>query len=275
MKKRMRYFVLMAFLIGMLASTGDAAPSEILELEVPIIMYHSLAGTSGSTSISAEAFEADLKYLQENGFEAVTLSQLVDFVHHAVPLPKRPVVLSFDDGYYNNYALALPLAEAYHMPIVLAVIGKDTALWSTNPYEDMRHGHVTWAEISEMAESGFVEIANHTWDLHKNECGRRGASIRAGEDISAYHAVLREDIGRLQDMLTEHSGVTPIAFVYPFGANCSEATELLEELGFLVTLSCVEGINTLIQDDKACLYDLKRYNRTAERSVEDIFALLF
>ena len=274
MEKRMRYFVLMAFLIGILASTGEAALSESLELEVPIIMYHSLAGTSGSTSISAEAFEADLKYLQENGFEAVTLSQLVDFVHHAVPLPKRPVVLSFDDGYYNNYALALPLAEAYEMPIVIAVIGKDTERWSINPSEDMRHGHVTWAEIAEMVESGFVEMANHTWDLHKNECGRRGASIRTGEDISAYHAVLREDIGRLQGMLTERSGVTPIAFVYPFGANCPEATALLEELGFLVTLSCVEGVNSLMQGDKACLYDLKRYNRTTERSVEDIFVLM-
>ena len=273
MKQRMRYFVLMLFLIGLLSSTASATSPEPAMVEVPMIMYHSLTGSGGSTSISVEAFEMDLKYLQENGFEAVTLSQLADFVHHAVPLPKRPVVLSFDDGYYNNYALGVPLAEAYQMPMVIAVIGKDTALWSINPSEDMRHGHVTWTEISQMVESGFVEIANHTWDLHKNECGRRGASIRVGEDISAYHAVLREDIGRLQEALTEYCGVTPIAFVYPFGAICPEASELLEELGFLLTLSCEEGINKITQGDAACLYNLKRYNRTAERSVEEIFAL--
>jgi len=242
-------------------------------VEVPIIMYHSLAGAGQSdTSISGEQFEADLQYLREHGYTAVTLSQLVDFVHHGIPLPERSVVLSFDDGYWNNYSIGLPLVRAYDMPFVLSVIGRDTEVWSENPAESLRHGHVTWGQIQEMADSGLVEIANHTWDLHRNANGRKGAQIRPGEDFAAYAQVLREDVGRLQAVLAKRAGITPTSFVYPFGATCPEGTEVLREMGFLATLSCYDGVNTLTRGELDCLYDLRRYNRSPGRSVEEILA---
>jgi len=240
-------------------------------VQVPIIMYHSLAGAGGSsTSIDSGQFELDLQYLREHGYEAVTLSQLVDFVHHDGALPERPVVLTFDDGYWNNYSIGLPLAKAYAMPFVLSVIGRDTEIWSQQWSENLRHGHVTWEQIREMADSGLVEIANHTWDLHKTEHGRKGAQIRPGESLEQYAAVLQADLGRLQEALTERVGITPISFVYPFGATCPEGTEVLREMGFLATLSCYDGVNTLVRGNPDCLYDLRRYNRPPDRSVEEI-----
>jgi len=262
---------ILACALALLAAAVSPEPSTV---QVPIIMYHSLSGSGNSTSIDGKSFEADLHYLQTHGFEAVTLSQLADFVHHNIPLPPRPVVLTFDDGYYNNYAVGLPLAQLYSMPIVVSVIGKNTEIWSETPYADMRHGHVTWAQICEMVHSGLVEIANHTWDLHKNENGRKGAAIRPGEGIAQYRALLEADIGRLQAALKEHCNITPIGFVYPFGATCPEATDILAEMGFLVTLSPHDGINTLTHGDTACLYNLRRYNRTPGRSVEAILTPL-
>jgi len=256
---------LMGFLL--LGAGGQNADT----VAVPIIMYHSLAGAGGSdTSISGEQFEADLQYLREHGYRAVTISQLVNFVHHGIALPEQPVVLTFDDGYWNNYTIGLPLAQAYDMPFVLSVIGRDTEIWSENPAESLRHGHVTWAQIQEMADSGLVEIANHTWDLHQNANGRKGAQIRPDEDFAAYAEVLRKDVGRLQTALTEQVGITPTSFVYPFGATCSEGNQVLREMGFLATLSCYDGVNTLVPGDLDCLYDLRRYNRPPNRSVGEI-----
>lgn len=267
----MRKRILLLSLAGLLFLGAGMQGADTIE--VPIIMYHSLAGAGKSgTSISGEMFEADLQYLRENGYTAVTLLQLVDFVHHGVPLPERPVVLTFDDGYWNNYSIGLPLAKAYDMPFVLSVIGRDTEIWSENPAESLRHGHVTWAQIQEMADSGLVEIANHTWDLHQNANGRKGAQIRPGESVAQYAAVLREDVGRLQTALAERVGTLPVSFVYPFGATCPEGTEVLREMGFLVTLSCYDGMNTLTQGEFDCLYDLRRYNRSPERSVGEILA---
>ena len=249
---------------------GELVPPVPETAEVPIIMYHSLAGSGKSTAISGEAFEKDLQYLQESGYEAVTLQALAAFVHQGEALPKKPVLLTFDDGYYNNYSVGFPLIKQYDTPIVISIIGKDTEIWSEIPAKDEKNGHLTWDEIREMAETGLVEIANHTWDLHKTEGGRKGVAMKAGEDRAQYREMLREDIGRLQESLAQNSGVHPIAFTYPFGKTCPEATEELARMGFYATLACHDGMNILLQGDAPSLFELHRYNRTPERSLEEI-----
>ena len=269
MKRFIMYLSL--FVLCVAFSSASIAAASVADMKnVPIFMYHSLAGAGAETSVSADEFEADLRYLKENGYQAVTLSRLVDFVYHAAPLPENPVVLTFDDGYYNNLAVGLPLAQRYQMPIVVSVIGKDTEIWSENPAEHMRYGHLTWAQIQEMAQSGYAEIANHTWDLHKNENGRKGIRIRAGESSAQYRAILQEDVGKLQTKLQEHCGITPTAFVYPFGATCPEALEILQEMDFLLTLTCQDGENQIKAGEPACLYELNRCHRTAKRPVQII-----
>ncbi|MCL2562909.1 MAG: polysaccharide deacetylase family protein [Oscillospiraceae bacterium] len=267
----MRKICICFAIIGLLLCTpileAQAVPENV---QVPVIMYHSLAGAGANTSISGAEFEADLQYLQEMGYQSVTLADLAGFVHHGTDLPERPVVLTFDDGYWNNYSVGLPLAQKYSMPIVISVIGKDTEIWSEIPSTDLQHGHVTWDQIREMAASGLVEIANHTWDLHKHADGRKGAAIRPGEDAADYRMVLQEDAGKLQRLLTERCGVMPIAFVYPFGRMCDEAEAILGEMGFLATLSCRDGVNAIVRGDGACLFGLRRFERTPGRGAQGI-----
>jgi len=237
-------------------------------------MYHSLAGNIGDTSISKEEFEADLRYLNEAGFQSVTITQLIDFVHHGIRLPPHPIVLTFDDGYWNNYSIGFPLAVKYDMPIVVSVIGKDTEIWSANGAKDNRHGHLSWGQISEMHTSGYVEIGNHTWDLHQTEHGRHGTKICPGESLASYRSVLKYDLAFLQAELLSRCNVVPATFVYPFGATCPEALVLLKEMGFQATLTCNEGINEITQNNPSTLFELKRFNRTPNRSVQDILETL-
>ena len=271
MKKSSLYAVLAALVLLSGFITAPEAEQERPETaRVPIIMYHSLAGSGKSTAISGDAFEADLKYLRERGYEAVLPTALVEFVHRGGELPEKPVVLTFDDGYYNNYSVGLPLVKRYNTPIAVSVIGRDTEIWSEIPSTDERNGHLTWEQIGEMADTGLVEILNHTWDLHKEEAGRKGVAMKPGENRAQYGTMLREDVGRLQESLAQYSGLRPIGFTYPFGRTCPAATEELAQMGFSLTLACHDGENTLIRGEGSCLFELHRYNRTPDRSLKAI-----
>ena len=268
---------LIAFLLAillMLTPTAAAAPPG--EANVPIIMYHSLyERPTNEWNIFPAAFEEDLRYLRENGYTTVFISDLIDFVREGAPLPPRPIVLTFDDGYYNNFSQGMPMLEAYDARIVLSVIGSSTDHWSEHQDEtDERYGHLTWPQIAEMVASGRVELANHTQDLHKTKDGRKGCKMKTGEDFAAYSALLSADIGTLQNTIEQVTGARPQCFTYPFGAHCSKADEVLRELGFLVTLSCASGMNTLRAGDESTLWKLHRNNRTPDQSVEAILAKL-
>jgi len=238
-------------------------------VRVPIIMYHSITGKAQNPwAIPPSALEADLEYLSENGYTAVFISELIDFVHGRGTLPENPIVLTFDDGLYNNITLALPLIEKHDMRMVISIIGEPTQLFSETPDLSERYGHLSWEQMRDMLNSGRVEFANHTWALHSNERGRRGCCRKDGECFEEYRNLLIADLKRLQDALLENCGVVPATFTYPYGSKCPELLQILRELGFLATLSCGEGINLLTPGDTEVLYDLKRFNRDPDRSVE-------
>lgn len=245
-------------------------------VQVPIIMYHSLLNKSTNQwNISPEAFEKDLIYLSENGYQTVFMSDIIAYVYEGAPLPPKPIVLTFDDGYYNNYTKGLPLLEKYDMKIVLSVIGSNTEHWTEHPSDiDERYGHVTWTQIAEMVQSGHVELANHTWDLHHNNNGRNGCCRKKSESGDAYDKLLTEDVEALQVKLEEITGSRPECFTYPFGSRCPESWGVLKKSGFKANLSSTDGMNTLHVDDQECLDYMKRNNRTPKLSLETILKKL-
>lgn len=244
--------------------------------EVPILMYHGLTTKSSQVNdyfIPAETFEGDLAWLKENGYTAVTMQQLIDFVNDTagkISLPEKPVVITFDDGYYNNHKYATPVLEKYGMKAVLSVIGKACEDASQDEYRAEDYCNVTWSQLRDMAASGLWEIQNHTYDLHDIKYGRKGARMKSGESLSAYKKVLSDDLGMLQDKLKKVTGAEPAVFTWPYGAYTEESRSLLKEMGFQATLSCRSGINTLTRGDKDGLYLLKRNIRKPGASIESI-----
>jgi len=256
----------------MLAGPVYAAEQENESIRVPVIMYHSLLDKkTNQWNIPPQEFEKDLKYLSENGYEAVFISDLIAYVHTGAALPEKPVVLTFDDGYYNNLT-AIPHLEKYDMRIVLSVIGENSDHWTKHADEtDERYGHLTWPHISGMFESGRVELASHTQSMHKNKGGRNGCCRKKSENKEEYERVLTNDLETLQKKLEQISGIRPECFAYPFGSMCEDSDIVLRKLGFKATLSCVSGINVLRIGDADCLFRLRRNNRTPGESVETIF----
>lgn len=239
---------------------------------VPILMYHEVKLTNaGRDVITPGEFEEDLNYLKTAGYTTVTMGDLIDYVYDAKPLPEKPVVLTFDDGYLNNYVYVFPLLKKYHTKIVLSIIGKNTDDFTYIPDDNINYSHVTWKQLKEMSDSGLVEVQNHTYDLHKITRSRFGCGKRQGETQAHYEKALTDDLGRLQSEIRIFTGRTPTTFTYPYGKVSSDSLPILKEMGFKASLSCDYGVN-LLSDDPDTLFGLKRICRlhgvSAQKSID-------
>lgn len=229
------------------------------QYNVPILMYHSIGEKTGEYVISQEMFEKDLIKIKNAGYETITSADLIAFKEQGIPLPEKSVIIAFDDGYFNNYTYAFPLLKKYNMKAILSVVGKFSEEYnnSSQPLNN-NYSHIIYSQIREMSDSGLIEIANHSYDLHSIK-SRRGILRKKGESYEAYKSTLIGDVEKCNDILKNNCYVSPIAFTYPFGCVNKESSEIINSMGFKVTYGCEEGINKITQSHT--LKELKRYNR--------------
>jgi len=139
--------------------TPDGVPRR---MRVPILMYHYLSAPPPGAdavrrglSVSPEQFEQHLRYLREAGYETISLHDLALALQIGHPLPEHPIVLTFDDGYRDNYERAFPLLRAYGYTATFFLI--------TGFIDDGNEAYVTWDQVVEMHEAGMeIEAHGHT-----------------------------------------------------------------------------------------------------------------
>lgn len=234
---------------------------------VPIFMYHQIKNNSlGKNTISPYELESDLKYLSENGYNTISISQLINYVYNDDELPPNPVILTFDDGYLNTYVEVFPLLRKYNMKIVVSVIGKSLDDFSKVGHNDLKYYHMTWEQLKEMVDIGCAEIQNHSYDMHKYTNDRVGCRQAMSENYSNYKIYLENDLIKLQNEIENKIGIRPTTFTYPFGAYSKSTASILKELGFKASLSCNYGINK-ITDDPDSIFNLCRICREHGKSI--------
>lgn len=248
-----------------------AAASE--GVEVPVVMYHSMLkdeARHGQYVISPDEFESDLRYLRDHGYTTILIEDLIAYTKGG-SLPEKPVLLTFDDGYYNNYLYAFPLAQKYNAKFVISPIGRYSDLYTDTPDENAYYSHCTWEELREMAGSGLVEVQNHSYDLHESKGGALGMKKRPGETEDQYCQRLVEDLGKAQSAIGEKGGLPlPTALAYPFGAMSKSTPEIVKGMGFLCTLSCEEKVCRVTRDPGS-LFELGRFLRYSGISSQEFF----
>jgi len=268
--RKVAVFLLLA---AALLPTSARAAEEACEL--PILMYHQVKHkNSGKDAIQPWELEADLQYLAEEGYTTVTMAEVLAFVDEGTPLPEKPIMLTFDDGYWNNYLYVLPLLKEYNAKIVLSVIGKDADDFTQYHSTSIDHAKMTWDQIAEMAESGLVELQHHTYDLHDNSHFRIGCAQGRGESDEDYIRLLTEDTLRLQEDIHRRTGHIPTTLAYPYGKSSPLTDSVLAELGFRATLSCDYGVNRITRHPD-CLWQLKRICRSHGHSAGSLLEEAF
>lgn len=198
---------------------------------VPILAYHQVGEEDDIYSVTAGQFEEQMKYLQENGYRAISLEDLFQFYEGTGTLPEKPVIITFDDGYSDNYLTALPIMEKYGMSATVFVV---PSLISTLDY-------LSWQQVTKMQEQR-TEIGSHTMShVGMNEISLKEQRWEAAES----KAVLERQLG------------TSIRFfAYPYGQLSKEAQQILQEEGYRGACSGIPGLN----DSKTNPYALKRIN---------------
>ena len=259
---------------GLKYEPASAEVSE--EIFVPVVMYHSLLkdpDRAGDYVVSPDVFEADMTYLIENGYTTVFVRDLIDYVENGADLPDKPVVVTFDDGYYNVMEYAYPFMQENSIKGVMNIVGAYTEQSTAENDHNPAYSYLTWEEISQLEQSGVFEIGSHTYNMHSIGV-RSGCKKKYGENTVTYRNALTEDIGGLQELLSEKSGVTPVTFAYPYGFISEESVPTLREIGFKALLTCYEKPNYISRDNPECLLEINRYNRPADVSTEEFMEKL-
>ena len=259
-----------------------ALPASEISAQVPILMYHHLSeDVTNSEMVSPEQFEAQIRALSEAGYTGVSFDELQGYVLRGEPLPEKPVVITFDDGYLSNYTLAYPILQKYNMKATIFAIGVS---FGKDHYKDTDYAmtpHFGAAEAKEMTDSGLISIQSHTYDMHQWPPYEDGsAAVRenilplAGESEEAYVQALTEDFTKSRAQLEDATGQPVDVLAYPAGQYSTLAQVTLQELGVHVTLSTNPGVNTVVKGLPQTLYAMLRFGITDDITPAALLALI-
>lgn len=220
-------FILMMFISYLLL---PPAPQGI-----PIIEYHKVdpdvTADGKEYNVTPEEFSEQLDYLKEEGYTTITLLDFMKAKKGKFNLPDKPIILTFDDGYEDNYKFMLPIIEERGAKAVVFMVTNSIG----------KEGYLTWNELRDMQSRG-VEIGSHTANH---------------QPLSTLSREKQAEEMKLSKLLMEWNGLKTIfSFSYPNGDYDEEMFELLKENEYLAAVTGESGLNTA----KTNPYALRRVN---------------
>ena len=201
----------------------------------PILEYHTITDTpdidSKRYNVLPADFNAQLDYLQQNGYNTITIQEFSLARQGKLTLPDKPIILTFDDGYADNYEVMMPILRSHKMKAVVYVIANELG----------KPGYLTIKQIQEMQGRG-IEIGSHTAN-HRQLVGLTHKEI--------LHEV------RDSKIFLEWSGINSISSLsYPNGAYDDELAEIIKNENYLSAVTGDPGLN----DFETNPYLLQRVN---------------
>lgn len=247
-----RWFALLLLVLSCCAAVR-ASDDPLRNLTV--LSYHDVreVRSDGLDTYTIEAAELinHFAWLREHGYTPVSLQQVVDAGRGGKPLPAKPVLLTFDDGYRSFYTLVYPLLKLFEYPALLAVVGR----WIDDPVTGVTAAPthtalLSWDEIRAMVASGQVELASHSYDLHRGVLANAQGNEQAAattrrydtasarhESDAAYTARVRADLAHSVMLIERETGRRPRAMVWPYGAYNIDSERIARELGMGVSVT--------------------------------------
>jgi len=241
-------------------------------VKLPIIIYHNITTNKqqlNEYAITPEQLENDLKYIKEKDYTTITMTQLINHCLKGDKLPKKPIIICFDDGFESMYTYAFPLLKQYNMCAVVSVVGAYVDHFTKLQDNTVEGSYMTWNEIEELGRYKNIEIQNHSYNMHSQTGDRIGTRKKCGESVEQYHISLKEDAGKMQELLFAKTGFKPNTFVYPFGYNSGISKKVLKEMGFTAAMTCRKRVNII--NSSTDLMKLGRFNRPNGISSEQFF----
>ena len=224
------------------------------DVKVPVLLYHNFVTTVLEVDSdnfnyinTPQSFEENIKTLIENGYTIISMQDLADSDQGKKELPSKPIIITFDDGYYSNYEYIYPILKKYNVKasifIITDKVGKEI--------DGIKY--LGWEECLEMQNSGLVEIFSHS----KKHVFYNKLPVRE----------LRDDVIESYELIEEHLGKQDLkVFAYPYGAYTEETVRTLKNNGIDFQVYDI-GINNFKNLDRNFI---KRINIPCEMTGKEI-----
>ena len=186
--------------------------------QIPVLVYHRVGYTTDNFTVTPERFAADLQTLQKRGYSTISLEQLQLFLNEReIELPDKPVLITFDDGYIDNFEHAYPILKQHGMLATFFII--TDKLWTGDRLNPER--------IVEMAQGG-MSFGSHTVS-HRRLGELTPADIH--DELAVSKAVLESILGK-----------TVNAIAYPQGSYNDNVITIAQNLGYATGFTVREGV---------------------------------
>lgn len=187
----LRFFIAILILLLFAVFAFYSKPSGI-----PVLNYHQINDVDENMlTVSTTEFETQMTWLEENGYKTITISELLNALEGKESLPERPVLITFDDGYIDNYQCAFPILKKHNMKACIFLISEYVSLYPN---------YLTWEQLSEMQLSG-IEFGSHTVD-HNVLTELSPNSVN--HELADSKSVLERRLGRRVEVLAYPCGFT-------------------------------------------------------------------
>jgi|GEM_PF-2129079 len=184
---------------------------------IPVLMYHSINTLPGNTlGVPVKQFAEEMEWLRSHRYHTLTMDEFCEAFLNGAPVPEKPIVITFDDGYIDNYTAALPILQFYgHKAtffIITGMVGKNM---------------MNWEQINGLVRQGN-SIGSHT--------------VRH-LDLRTLSAVQQEsELGNSKYDLENHLGTTIKAFCFPSGRYNGNTLSILSKSGYKVAFTTQPGV---------------------------------
>ena len=204
------------------------ATSSPLSIKVPVIIYHSVRPYIKGESkyqdlydVTPELLEQELTFIEKNDYHTIDMRDVDAYWSGATSsLPDKPVILTFDDGWRNQYKYAFPLLTKHHMKGVFYIF--------TNPIDHKKPHWMSWADVIALDHAG-MEVAGHS--------RTHPVLAKITADTKLDYEILES-----KQIIESHLGHPIISFAYPFGAKNKQVERAVERAGYHVARTTYSGV---------------------------------
>jgi len=194
-------------------------------LEVPVLYYHSVMLEKGNeVRMPPDQFEAQMTYMRDHGYESVTLDQLYQAFYKGGVLPVKPFVITFDDGYEDNYTVAFPILKKH---------GFTATVFMVSSYIN-GEGFLSRSQLKELTANGW-EIEGHTVNH----------PYLSQMDKSA----MLNELKNSKELIEKELGQPVNYFAYPYGDLNADVAQAVKDTGYLMAFTTDRGWADLNLDE--------------------------
>ena len=231
---------------------------------VPVLMYHHVGPHPGTVTVSPETFEAQMAHLARAGYQTLSADVFLEFIEGRRQLSGRDVLITFDDGYLDNYVYAYPVLKRYGFKATIFAItsrigegparahaGDGSPLPPTLDHRACKAAlaagradevMLRWSEIEAMEASGTVEVHSHThshqrWDRMYADAAQRARAVTA-------------DLASSREILARRLGKDSRHLCWPWGYFEPSYQEAATRLGFRAQYTVARGVNVAGGDSR-------------------------